>query len=114
MFVRVKIPRFHANPPGHAEMNAEPIVTREFEEHPFAARRRAEKFSIDQSSTKFAAVCFPKNPISPVQPNTDNLFAQAGVPLLAIPFDLSQLGHRADYASHDGGERWIDRSAGRC
>jgi hypothetical protein len=43
---------------------------------------------------KFVGICSAKNPVSPVQPNTDNLFAQAGVPLLAIPFDLSQFGHR--------------------
>lgn len=38
MFVRLKIPGFNANPPGHAEMNPEPIMAREFEEHPFATR----------------------------------------------------------------------------
>jgi hypothetical protein len=64
MLVRVKIPRFNANPPGHAEMNPEPVMPREFEEHPFAARFRAQKFFIDQSSTKFAGICSPKNPVS--------------------------------------------------
>jgi len=38
MFVRVKIPGFDANPPGHAEMNPNPVMAREFEEHPFATR----------------------------------------------------------------------------
>jgi hypothetical protein len=38
MFVRLKISGFDTNPPGHAEMNPEPIIAREFEEHPFATR----------------------------------------------------------------------------
>jgi hypothetical protein len=50
MFVRLKIPGFNANPPGHAKMNPEPapnvfaspdyfgVMAREFEEHPFATR----------------------------------------------------------------------------
>ena len=47
MFVRLEIPGFNANPPGHAEMNSEPVMAREFEEHPFATRFRAQKFFID-------------------------------------------------------------------
>jgi len=50
---------------------------------------------------KFVGICSPENPVSPVQPNTDNLFAQAGVPLLAIPLDLSQFGHRQNIAVQD-------------
>jgi len=38
MFFRLKIPGFDANPPRHAEMNPEPVIAREFEEHPFATR----------------------------------------------------------------------------
>ena len=50
---------------------------------------------------KFVGIRSPKNPVSAVQPNTDNLFAQACVPLLAIPFDLSQFGHRQNIAVQD-------------
>jgi hypothetical protein len=109
MFVRLKIPGFNANPSGHAEMNPEPapnvfaspdyfgVMAREFEEHPFAARFRAQKFFIDQYTMKFVGICSPKNQVSPMKPNIDNLLAEAGVPLLAIPLDLSQFGHRAGY-----------------
>ena len=78
MFVRVKIPGFDANLASHAEMNPEPapnvfaspdhfgVIAGEFEEHPFATRFRAQKFFIDQSSTKFVGICSPKNPVSPM------------------------------------------------
>ena len=36
MFIRVKISGFDPDPPGHAEMNPEPVMPREFEEQPFA------------------------------------------------------------------------------
>jgi hypothetical protein len=32
---------------GHAEMNAKPVISREFEDHPFAPRLRAEQFRAD-------------------------------------------------------------------
>ena len=98
MFVRVKTSGFDANLPGHAEMNPKPVMAREFEEHPFAAGPRAQKFLANQSSMKFAGVCSAKNPVSRMQPNVDNFFAKAGVPLFAIPFDLGQFGHRQNIA----------------
>jgi hypothetical protein len=42
---------------------------------------------------KFAGICSAKNPVSPMQPNINNLFTEAGIPLFAIPFDLGQLRH---------------------
>lgn len=56
MFVRLKIPGLRANLAGHAEMNPEPVMAREFEEHPFAARLRPQKFFVDQSSRQVAGV----------------------------------------------------------
>ena len=43
--------------------------------------------------------CSAENPFSGVQSDIDNFIANAGVPLFAKPFDLGQLGHRADYAT---------------
>jgi hypothetical protein len=38
MSIRVKISGFDTDHAGHAEMNPEPVMPREFEEHPLAAR----------------------------------------------------------------------------
>src|SRR5260370_135654 len=47
VFGRSIISRLDPDFSGHAEMNAEPIILGKFEEHPFSARVRAEKFFAD-------------------------------------------------------------------
>ena len=91
---------------GHAEMNAEPapnvfaspdnfgVAVGKLEEHAFSTPLRAQEFFADQSFTKVARICSSKDAVLRVQAKIDNLIAPAGVPLFAIPFDLSQFGHR--------------------
>ena len=47
MFVRAKIRSGNMRFASHSEMNAEPIVAGEFEEHAFPARARTQKFFAD-------------------------------------------------------------------
>jgi hypothetical protein len=96
----------------HAEMNAKRVVAGKFEEHPFSARLRAEKFHADQSLLKLAHITAAKDAVSCVQAKIDNLPAAPGVPLFAKPFDFGQLRHRADYVARECDQRWIGRSAG--
>jgi hypothetical protein len=99
---------------GHAEMNSKPVVSGKFEEHPFAPRKRAEKFRADQALLELAYVAAAKDAVSCVQAKTDNLRAAPGVPLFAKPFDFGQLGHRADYAARRVRSK-VDRPLrGRC
>ena len=47
MFVWAQIRSVNTRFARHPEMNAEPIVPREFEEHAFPARARTQKFFAD-------------------------------------------------------------------
>ncbi len=91
--------RFDANFAGHAEMNEKEVVAGDFEEHPFPACMRAEKFCADQAPLKFYYVCLAKDAVSRVQAKIDNFRTNPGIPLFAKPFDFGQLWHRARYAS---------------
>src|SRR2546430_15221122 len=72
---------------------------------------RAEKFCADQLLLKLAHVAAAEDAVSRVQAKIDNRPAAPGVPLFTKPFDLSQLGHRADYVAREYDQRWIGRSA---
>src|SRR5437660_1031005 len=96
VFGRPVIRRFNADLAGHAEMNEKEVVAGELKEHPLPARMRGEKFSTNQPSAKLLHILAAKDSVPHVQAKIDNLRAAAGVPLFAKPFDLSQLGHRAD------------------
>ena len=97
MFGRSIISRHDPDFSGHAKMNAEPIILGKFEEHPFSAPVRAEKFRADQAPLKLARVAPAKDAVPRVQAKIDNLRAVPDVPLFAKPFDFGQLRHRADY-----------------
>jgi len=90
------IRRLDANLARHAEMNSEPIVAGELEEHPFPARMRTEKFRADQALPKGAHVLATKDSVPCVHAKIDNLRAAPDVPLFAKPFDLGQLRHRGN------------------
>jgi hypothetical protein len=58
MFVRLKIPGFDANPPGHAEMNPEPVMVRKCEEHRLP--RASERRSFSSTNLRCSQDLFPK------------------------------------------------------
>lgn len=86
----------HMNFAGHAEMNSEPVVAGEFEEHPFPASMRTKKVLSDQILAKRENVGFAKDAIYSVQVEIDNPMTDSGIPLFAKPLDLGQLGHRGN------------------
>ena len=98
MFSRLKVGRFNMRLSGHAEMNAERIVAGKFEEHLLSAPRRSQQFSADETSSKQVSIRAAEDVFTGVEHKIDNLLTVAGVPLLAIPFDFGQFGHRAGYA----------------
>lgn len=101
VFVRTKIRNSDMYFASHAEMKSEPVVAGKFKEHSFAARRRSPQFFAGKIFLKFSHVRPAENPISRVHPDIDNLVSNAGVPLFAIPFDLGQLWHGAEYVIAD-------------
>ena len=59
---------------------------------------------------KLPRIHFAENSVSGVQAEIGDVIVETGIPLFAIPFDLGQLRHRADYACGRGEQRWIGRS----
>ena len=64
MFARSIIRLFKVDLPCHSEVNVEPSVAREFEEHPFAARMRTEQRCADQPLAKLVNVAAAEDAIS--------------------------------------------------
>jgi hypothetical protein len=90
--------RFDAQFPGHAEMNPEPSAAGEFEEHLLSPRFRPKKASTREEAGQGPRVLAPKDAFPRVKLNAQNLLPKAGVPLSAIIFDFSELGHGVENA----------------
>jgi hypothetical protein len=93
VFFRPKALRLDAQLPGHAEMDPDPIAAGKFEEHLFSPRLGAQEARAHQVPGQRARVLAPKDALPRVQLHTHNLRAEAGVPLPAIIFNFSELGH---------------------
>ena len=95
------IRRLDVNFASHAKMNSKPVVAGKLEEHSFTAPVRAKKLLANQVLAQRAHIGFAKDAVLFVEDKIDNRRAESGVPLFTKPFDLRQLGHRADYAQRE-------------
>ena len=86
---RRRDPQFSA----HSEMNPEPVVAREFEEHLLPARLRTERFLPNEPMFERPHVCSAEDAFFAVQFHTDDRFFKAGIPASPKIFDLRQLRH---------------------
>ena len=77
----------------HPEMKADPIATREFEEHLLSPRFGAEKTCARNFTNEQARIRAPKDSFPNVKLNSNDLLSDSGIPLSAIIFHLGQLWH---------------------
>lgn len=85
--------RLDAQFAGHAEMNADPVIAGKFEEHLFSPGLRPKKTSAGELADESPGVLAAKDALPRVKLHAHNLLPKAGVPLPAIVFDFSELGH---------------------
>ncbi len=85
--------RLNAQVATHSEVNAEPVVAGEDEQHLLAACDRAEKPLPNEPALQRENVAVTKNPILAVQSNREDLLSDPDVPSLPKIFDLGQLRH---------------------
>src|SRR2546421_1303940 len=101
MFARPIIRGSDVNFASHAKMNSKPVVAGKLEEHSFTAPVRAKKLLANQVLAQRAHIGLAKDAVLLMYGKIDNCRAESGVPLFTKPFDLRQLGHRADYAQRE-------------
>src|SRR5437868_1069426 len=95
VFFGTKAAWFDAQLAGHSEVNTEPVLVRELEEHLFSPRLRAEKAGACQLADKSARVRSAKDALQCVELHAHDLLTQTGIPLPAKIFDFGQFGHQA-------------------
>ncbi len=90
---RFKPSRLSAEIATHSEMNAEPVLAGEEEQHLFAAGDRAEKALPDELVLQLTDVATAKDPVLAMQSNREDVLSDPDVPSFPKIFDLGQLRH---------------------
>src|SRR2546423_3656677 len=93
VFLRTKATSFDAQLAGHSEVNTEPALVREREEHLFSPGLRAEKAGACQLADKSARVRPAKDPLQCVKLHPHDLLTQSGIPLPAKIFHFGEFRH---------------------
>src|SRR2546423_7353817 len=86
VFLRTKAAWFDAQRAGHSEVNTDPVIARELEEHLFSPGLGAEKARACQLADKRARVRPAKDPLQCVELHAHDLLAEPGIPLPAKIF----------------------------
>jgi len=81
----------------HPEVQTEPSVAGELEEHLFTAGHRADEAGSRQLATQFTRIAAAEDALPRMHLHGEDLPIQPSVPLLPIVFDLRQFGHRGSY-----------------
>ncbi len=84
---------FDAQFSGHAEMNADPIGVGKFEEHLLSPGFRTKKAGAGELADEGPRVFAAKDALPWMKFYSQNVLPKAGIPLPAIIFNLSELGH---------------------
>ncbi len=93
VFLWSEISGLNSQGAAHAKMEAEPTSAVKLEEHLFAARGGTEEATTAKAASNFSRIGTTKDALLRVQLDGDDPYAEPGVPLFAIKFDLGQLGH---------------------
>ena len=78
---------------GHAQVNAEPVVCRELEEHLFATSFRANQSAPRKGTFHSSGVYASEDAFVSMERNGGDDLIEAKVPLFAVEFDFGQFGH---------------------
>ncbi len=89
----LKISRLNTRFPGHSKMNAEVLILRESEEHLFSVTLRTNQRFANNPFAQPSFVQVAEYVFARVQLNRGHLVSATDIPLIAVPFDLGQLGH---------------------
>src|SRR5438067_6919919 len=95
VFFRTKAAGFDAQLAGHSEVNTEPVIARELEEHLFSPGLRAEKARAFHLADERARVRPAKDALQCVKLHPHDLLTQSGIPLPAKIFHFGEFGHQA-------------------
>jgi hypothetical protein len=74
-------------------MKADPVASREFEQHLFSPRFGAEKSAAGQFADDRPGIRAAKNPLLAVELDLQDFVPEPGVPLSAKKFDFGEFGH---------------------
>ena len=95
MFPGAKVRLFDSHVSGHAQMQAEKIVSRKFQQNLFSACNGTEEACASQLPNECRRIGFAKNPFFGVKFYSQYFIADRRIPPLAEIFDFGELGHRA-------------------
>jgi hypothetical protein len=95
VFLRVETGWFRPQFAAHPEMDPNPISAGEFKEHLFPSRKGTQKTAASELLHDAPRFSPAKNPFPGMELHRRDFLAEAGVPLLAKIFDLSEFRHRA-------------------
>lgn len=99
VFPGAEICRLDPELAGHAEMDSDPVITREDEEHLLPAGFGAEEFLPNEATLERPDVAPTEDPFLAMELDCGDDLADAGVPLFAKIFDLGELRHGAEIRS---------------
>lgn len=77
----------------HPEMKAEPVASRELEQHLFSPRFGADKSAAGEFADDGTRIRTAENPFLTVELDLQDFVSKSGVPLSAKKFDFGELGH---------------------
>ena len=95
MFSGAKVRLLDPHVSGHAQMQAEKIVSRKLQQNLLSARNGTKEARASQLPNECARIGFAKNPFSRMKSYHQYFVADSRIPLSAEIFDFGELGHRA-------------------
>ena len=93
VLLRAKCRRLDPKFSSHSQMDTDPVSAREFEQHLFSPRLRADKSAAGELADDRAGIVSPKNPLLAVELDPLDFLSESRVPLATKKFDFRQFGH---------------------